>query len=660
MAHSVENSYCFLPATDLFAMERPIPTGHKIEAGHGADPPQPGAARRKLAVILSADVKEFGRRMEADEEGTLRTLLAYRAMMDQFIVRHGGRIVGTAGDSVLAEFSSPVEAARCASEIQDELAKRNSSIPRDRRLEFRVGINLGDVIVEGTDLFGDGVNVAARLQALAEAGGILVSGGVYDQIKSKLPFGYDFLGEQKVKNLTEPVRIYRVHQDPARSRRATRAGWRRWRSLAVVVLIALAAGVAIWRADPSLAPRLLGPIASSGPLRTPAQASIAVLPFADQSSGQSNEYFSDGISEDLVSALGRFSNVSIASWSAVARYKGAVVSPAQLQRELGVRYVVDGNVRRAGSRVRVTVRLSETENGTLLWSQQYDEPVDDIFTLQDRIVRHIVSAMSIRVTYLEQERALAKTTKNLSAYDEYLRGRQVFRETTNSANLRSRGFFEKAIELDPNYADAIAMLAWTYSKAADLGWTERPHKALEQAHDLAQAALRLNPSNELAHVLLAVNYTYRRQFDLALSELQHAAKANPNYGGENYADRGWVLLLAGRSGEAISVLEDALRVDPHPVPGAFFTLGLAYYLNERYGDAVAILEAAIGRHPQHRSLYVALAASYGETERLDHAKRVAANLRSLDPFFEVDRFGEAFRDPADRKRIQDGLRKAGL
>ena len=622
-------------------------------------PRKSGAARRKLAVILSADVKEFGRRMEADEEGTLRTLLAYRAMMDQFIVRHGGRIVGTAGDSVLAEFSSPVEAARCACEIQDELAKRNSSIPRDRQLEFRVGINLGDVIAEGNDLFGDGVNLAARLQALADPGGILVSGGVYDQIKTKLPFGYDFLGEQKVKNLTEPVRIYRVHQDPARRRRATGAGWRRWRGLAVVVLIVLAAGLAIWRADPSLAPRLLALIAPSGPLRTSAQASIAVLPFADQSSGQSNEYFSDGISEDLVTALGRFSNVSVASWSAVARYKGVVVSPAQLQRELGVRYVVDGNVRRAGSRVRVTVRLSETENGTLLWSEQYDEPVDDIFALQDRIVRRIVSAMAIRVTYREQERASAKTTKNLSAYDEYLRGRQVFRRLTLSANLQSRGFFEKAIELDPNYADALAMLAWTYSKAADLGWTERPHKAFERAHDLAQAALRVNPSNELAHVLLAVNYTYHREFDLALSELQHAAKANPNYGGDS-SERGWVLLLAGRSGEAISVLEDAVRFDPHPMPNVPFLLGLAYYLNERYSDAIAILEAAIGRHPQHRSLYVALAASYGETGRLDHAKRAAANLRSLDPFFEVDQFGEAFRDPADRKRIQDGLRKAGL
>jgi adenylate cyclase len=266
--------------------------------------------------------------------------------------------------------------------------------------------------------------------------------------------------------------------------------------------------------------------------------------------------------------------------------------------------------------------------------------------------------MAIRVTYLEQERASAKTTKNLSAYDEYLRGRQVFRQYTLSANLRSRGFFEKAIELDPNYADALAMLAWTYSKAADLGWTERPHQALERAHDLAQAALRLNPSNELAHVLLAVNYAYRRQFDLALSELQHAAKANPNYGGNS--ERGWVLLLASRSGEAISVLEDALRFDPHPVPTVFFSLGLAYYLNERYSDAIAILEAGIGRYPQHRSLYVALAASYGETGRLDDAKRVAANLRSLDPFFEADQFGEAFRDPADRKRIQDGLRKAGL
>jgi TolB-like protein/class 3 adenylate cyclase len=627
-----------------------------VTASEASETQEP--VRRRLAAILCADVKEFSRLMEADEEGTLRALTDCRAAIDARIVRHQGRLVGTAGDSVLAEFASPVEATRCAVEIQEELAQRNAGLPAERRLEFRIGINLGDVIVEGDDLFGDGVNVAARLQALADPGGVYVSGGIYDQIKGKLPFGYEFLGEQQVKNIVEPVRIYRLARDPAmvRRRRAARRR-RRWAVAAGAALMIITAGVLIWQLMPLLAsslPRLTGSVA---PLAS--RASIAVLPFANQGDRADEDYFSDGITEDIITALNRFSDLTVKSWSSVLPYKDQAVTPEQLVRDLRVQYVVDGSVRRAGDRLRVTARLSDAEQGALLWSERYDQAIDDIFAVQDEIARRIVRTLALEVTNLEQERASAKPTDNLDAYDYYLRGRREYRKFDRPANFRAQEMFQKAIELDPSYADAHAALAWTHSKAAELGWTVRPDKALEAARDLAQTALRLDPSNVSAHVVLAIIHSYDKNFDLALAELERAHELNPN-SSEYQSDRGWVLLLAGRSADAIEPLEKVLRADPNPKPNAFNNLAMAYYFQGRYDDAIVTLEGAIGRHPQHLPLYIALAAAYAEAGRLDEAERAAAEVLHRYPFFEADLYGEAFRDPAERERIRSSLRRAGL
>jgi class 3 adenylate cyclase/TolB-like protein len=620
---------------------------------------EPAAAKRKLATILSADVKAFSRLMEADEEATLRTLKTYRVAIDALISRHDGRVVGTAGDSVLAEFVSPVEAARCAAEIQDELARRNAALPPDRRLEFRIGINLGDVIVEGTDLFGNGVNIAARLQALADPGGIIISGGIYDQIKTTLAFGYEFLGAQKVKNIAEPVRVYRVHRDPAAalaSRTAQRR--RRWVLNAAVTALILAGALGIWHGIPLLAPAIERLTGASPAVPVTDRASIAVLPFSNQS-GPEEDYFSEGLTEDLISALGRFSNLSVMSWNAVASYRDQALRPEQLAQDLGVRYVVDGSVRRAGDRLRVTTRLSDAERGDLLWSERYDEAIDDVFALQDEITRRIVVTLAIEVTNLEQERASAKPTDNLDAYDYYLRGRQEYRKFDRPANFRAQEMFEKAIELDHSYADAYAALAWTHSKAAELGWTFQPEEALERAFELSQTALRLDPSNVAGHVMLAIIHSYRQNFELALRELERAHELNPN-ASEYQSDRGWVLLVAGRSADAIESLEEVLRSDPNPKPNAFASLAMAYYFQGRYDDAIVVLEGTIGRHPQHVPLHIALTAAYAEAGRIDDATRAAAELRRLHPFFEVDLYGDMFHDLTERDRIRSSLRKAGL
>jgi adenylate cyclase len=630
-------------------------TGDSIVPEVAAEAP----AKRRLAAILCADVKGYSRLMEADEEGTHRTLTAYREAMGTLIARHDGRVAGTAGDSVLAEFTSPVEATRCAAAVQEELASRNAALPQSKRLEFRIGINLGDVIVERDGIYGDGVNVAARLQALADPGGILVSGGIYDQIKTKLPFGYDFLGAQRVKNIAEPVRVYRLHRDLAAALRSQAARRRRrWSLITAVTILILAGAVAVWQAMPLVGPaidRLTG-VSRTPPV--PGRASIAVLPFANLGEGE-DDYFSEGLTEDLISALGRFSSLSVMSWNAVAPYRDQTVSPEELARNLAVRYVVDGSVRRAGERVRITARLSDAARGTLLWSERYDERAGDIFAVQDRITHRVVGTLAAWVSHLEQERAVAKPTGSLDAYDYFLRGRQAFRRFTRSANFEAQEMFKRALELDHDYADAYAALAFTYSKAAEMGWVERPDVALEHAHDLAQAALRLDPSDELAHVLLALFYAYQRQYESALAELDLATKANPN-DTAHYAERGWVLVLTGRWDQAIDVLETGLRDDPNPTPNTFSNLAMAHYFQGHHDAAIVTLESAVGRHPQHVPLHIALAAAYSAAGRTDDATRTATAVRRLNPFFETDEYGYAFRDPVDRERIREDLRKAGL
>lgn len=653
MQHGVENMPKRATSASPFLRSVGGPDRAGTVAGDRAAP------RRKLTTVLSADVAGFSRLMEADEEATLSTLMSYRAAIDRLMSSHDGRLVGTAGDSVLAEFSSPVEAARCAAEIQNEFARRNAEAPQDRRLEFRIGINLGDVMVEGRDLFGDGVNIAARLQSLAEPGGILVSGAIYDQIKTKLPFHYEFLGTQKVKNIAEPVRIYRVDIDPAAalvSRSALRRRRLGWVAAATALSLALVFG--LWQAAPYLGLAVDRFTAEEPTAPVSDRASLAVLPLTNQS-GSENDYFSDGLTEDLISALGRFSGLSVKSWNAVAGYKDQPPSPEQLVRDLNVRYIVDGSVRRSEDRIRVTVRLSNAEGGSLLWSERYEEPIADIFNVQDRITRRVIGTLATRVSYLEQERASTKPTANLGAYDLYLRGRQSFRQVTRRTNLEAQELFEKAIALDPDYAAPYAALAGTYIKAAEIGWTEWPDRALERGRELAQTALRLNASDEVAHAALAMVYGYQRQFDLALAELDRAEEANPNYTGHQ-AERGWVLVLAGQWDEAIEALEDVLRYDPNPTPGAFAGLALAYYFRGRPDEAIVTLKDALGRYPGHVPLHIKLTAAYAEVGRLDDAGRSAANVRRLSPFFSAESYGDFLRHPADRERLQENLRAAGL
>jgi len=425
---------------------------------------------RKLAAILCADVYGYSRLMGEDEEATLQTLSAHRKIIDGLIEQHHGRFVNSAGDSVLAEFASVVNAVQCAVEIQSALKSENAEIPPERRMEFRIGVNLGDVMVEGEQIYGDGVNVAARLESLAEPGGICISGKVHDEIRSKLTLGYEDLGAQVVKNIAEPVRAYRVLAETDATPRKTQRVARKYvrRGVFSIAGLAIIAAMIVLVQHLSLRPPI--PSASIPPAQAPAlplpdKPSIAVLPFANMSDDPKQEYFSDGITDDLTTALSRLPDLFVIARTSAFTYKGKAVKVQDISRQLGVKYVLEGSVRKADNQVRITAQLVDATTGDHLWAEHYDRPLKDIFSLQDEIVRRIVATLKLQLILEEQGVLVRKQTDNLEAYDYFLRGVAYFWSFTKDGNEKARQMFQKAIELDPKYADGIRGWATTIFSA---------------------------------------------------------------------------------------------------------------------------------------------------------------------------------------------------
>jgi adenylate cyclase len=477
-----------------------------------AVPPRPrpivtGSApvERRLSAILAADVVGYSRLMGADEIGTLRQLMAHRReLMDPTIAARRGRIVKTTGDGILAEFPIAVEAVACAITVQQGLASRNDAVPEESRLAFRIGINLGDIIIEANDIFGDGVNVAARLETLCQPGGLCVSRAVRDQVRDKLPIAFDDLGEQTVKNIARPVRAFGLSPGaiiatpnlPPSSGPTPTIHHRRWIGAAVAVAGIVAASAWWVMGGPATTPWQ-----GVGTAPAAAHASIAVLPFASLGDSDRSDYFTDGLTEDIISALGRFREISVISRGGVFAYKGKSPTPAEIGRDLKVGYVVEGSVRRAAERLRVSVSLTDTSRSALLWSEKYDAEPKDIFAVQDQITRRISGALAVRVTSLELARSATKPPTNLEAYDLVLRGRDLLSRGTRSNNAEARGMFERAIELDPNYAPAYVGLGYVNYSAVNEGWTEDPN---ERAESLALKAVGLDDLSPAAHALRAI------------------------------------------------------------------------------------------------------------------------------------------------------------
>lgn len=622
--------------------------------------------KRKLTAILSADVKGYSRLMGEDEVATVCTLKAYRGVIATLIRQHRGRVVDSPGDNLLAEFGSVVDAVRCAVEIQEELKIRKAELPENRRMEFRIGVNLGDVIEDGGRIYGDGVNIAARVEGLAEGGGICISGMAYDHVKNKLALGYESLGEHTVKNITEPVRVYRVLLEPEAAGKVIgekRARARRWQWVALAVVTVLVVGggaVAVWNFYlRSFPPPVDVASEKTVGLELPDKPSIAVLPFKNLSDDPKQEYFSDGITNDVMTDLSKFRELFVIASNSVFTYKGRSVKVQDVSRDLGVRYVLEGSVQRASEKVRINAQLIDATTGHHLWAERYDRDLKDLFAVQDEIVQTIVVTLAVKLTRLEHERAFAKPTSNLEAYDYVLRGMEYLSRSTRPADSEARHMFERAIELDPSYASAYVGLGRTHRNASIRGWTEFPAEAMQRAHDLAQKALSLDDSNAAAHALLGEVYSYWGQYELAIRELERAIELNPN-DWNSHVDRGRVMLWSSRPDEAIRSLETALRFNPNMDHNGLMPLGVAYYLKGRYEESIRTLERSVGRKPDLVWSHIILAAAYAQSGRSEDAALEVKTVLRLHPFFEVDSFGTAFRNPADRTAIAKGLRKAGL
>jgi len=571
---------------------------------------------RRLAAILAADVAGYSRLMGADEEGTLERLKALRReLLDPKIAEQHGRIVKTTGDGMLVEFASVVDAVRCAVAVQQAMPERNIGIAVDNRIELRIGINLGDVIVEGDDLYGDGVNIAARIEALADAGGVFVSNTVHDHVRDRLPFVFEDLGEQQVKNITRPVRVYRVRD----------------------------ADAAVKTAAPPM-------------LSLPDKPSIAVLPFANMSGDPEQEYFADGMVEEIITALSRIRWLFVIARNSTFTYKGQAIDVKQVGRELGVRYVLEGSVRKAGGRVRITAQLIEAETGAHLWAERFDGALDDVFDLQDKVATSVAGVIEPALQAAETARSADRPTNDLTAYDLYLR---AYAMTLSSSALfpEALRLLDRAIERDPHYGPALARAALCCFRLVTDGRSDDPASDTRKGTDLARRALQVarDDPGTLADAAAALAY-FGEDIGAMMALVDRALALNPSFA------RGWQMSgtlrnWAGQPDVAIEHIETSLRLSPRARSGAAIAaIGVAHFVSRRFGEAAPKLLLAIQEDPSHPVAYRFLAACYAQTGRLEEAQAVVERLRGVTPLVVPD--ASYLRDPEHRELFLSGLRLA--
>lgn len=620
--------------------------------------------RRKISAIFNADVAGYSRLMGDDEDATVKTLTGYRMVMSKLIEQHGGRVVDSPGDNLLAEFPSVVEAVRCGWEVQEAIRDRNSALPTDRQMMFRIGINLGDVIEEESRIYGDAINIASRLESLAQPGGICLSGTAYDQVKNKLSYPCSYLGEHLVKNIKDPVRVYRVEMDgkssggPVSSKKIFDNPTLLKYIIGVVASVVIIAGLWFWMTLLATEPSRPQSIGTPDPANQ-GRASIAVLPLKNLSGDPGQEYFSDGITNDIITDLSKFRYLLVISGNTTFAYKGKAVGAIAVGKELGVRYVLEGSVQKAGDQLRINAQLIDASTGTHLWAERYERRLEDIFRLQSDIVQAIVTRLALKTLKAEQDRAMVKDTQDLQAYDYLLKGWAYHHRQSRESNLRAGEMFSKAISLDSRYAEAYARLGVVDVAKVSYGWTEFPRRTLEKALAYGHKALELDDANASAHSMLAEVYAYQNRYPLAIGESERAIELNPNDANSHHI-LGYVLLWSGRTDEAIEALEKVIRLDSGTRSNTWMHLGQAYYLKGRYDEALQMLEKGVVRRPDFAGYHLALAATYARLGRNADAAASAEAVLRLDPFFEADGYGTVFRNPEDRKSIVDGLRSAGL
>ena len=572
--------------------------------------------QRRLAAILAADVAGYSRLMGSDDEGTFAGLKVCRELIALKSKQHRGRIVNTPGDSALVEFASPVDAARCAIEIQREMAQRNAVISEDRRLEFRIGINVGDVIIDEGDIYGDGVNIAARVESLASPGGICLSENAYQQIKGKLTLNARDMGEQQLKNIAEPVRVYSVQLKDAPAR-------------------------------PTLA--------------LPDRPSIAVLPLQNMSGDPEQEYFADGITEDITTALSRLRWFFVIARNSSFSYKGKVVDVRVIARELGVRYVLEGSVRKSGGQLRITTKLIDAKTGNQIWAQRYDRELADIFALQDEIAANVVATIEPQLYAAEDYRAKQKPSGSIDAWDCVARGLSLILKMTKNDNAAAQELLKKAITIDPSYAQAYSLLAFSLSLANSWGW-QPSQSVLAPAWDAAQRAIRLDADNPWAH--LALGHIHRQRLELhdAVAEFQNSIALNPNFAFA-HTHLGLAMCFLGRSEEALVALDTAERLSPRDFQAGLNNIGraIACFIDERYRDGIDFARKAVRQSPDTAGAHHLVVVNSALAGEVTEAKVALQNLKRLEPDLSLGTLDVAvYARDEDRRRYRDAFRLAGL
>jgi adenylate cyclase len=625
-------------------------------------------ARRKLSGILSADAVGYSRLMEEDEAWTIRTLEESKRLMSKLIEQFKGRVVDAPGDNLLAEFGSVVDATECAVKIQKELKGKNAEQPDNRKMEFRIGINLGDVVEEADRIYGEGVNIAARIEGLAEPGEICISRTAYDHVKNKLKLGYEYLGEHSVKNIAEPVRVYRVLMEPDAAgkvigeKRFLGRISRRAAIATIITLIVVAGSLAGWalylyqskRIEPASLDKMEYPL--------PDNPSIAVLPFDNLSGNPEQEYFSDGITEDIITTLSKHPNLFVIARNSTFAYKGKPVKVQKVAEDLGVRYVLEGSIQVAGDRVRITAQLIDALKGYHIWSERYDREMKDIFALQDEITLKVLKALDVKLIRGEPGKLHAKGVDNLEVYFMVLQARNHLYQWNREGMVQARKLTEESIRMAPQYATSYQALAGITMMDVWVGISKSPKKSLMKAIELCKKAISMDDSLAGAHGLLGFLYVQIREYDKGIAACEKAIEIAPN-SADAHSFMAQVLNFSGRPEEAIAHNQKAFRLNPTGAPTYYYVhASYSYFLTGRYEDTIKVCNEMLKRWPNNSLARARLAMAYMALGREEEGRNAAQDLLRIDPKFSAQRFAQrmTFKDPALAKQALELMQKAGL
>ena len=621
--------------------------------------------KRKLTAILSADVKGYSLMMRDDEDSTIRTLTNYRTIMSNLIQKFRGRVVDATGDNLLSEFISVGDAVNCAIEIQRELAERNAELPDKRKMEFRIGVNLGDVVEEEGNIYGDGVNIAARMEGLAESGGICISGTVYDAIENKIELEYEYLGEQQVKNINKPVRTYRVLSYPdAEAHRvidAKKNQKKKWiLAIASIILFLLIIFAGLFYKYYYLpGPAEIDPEGQMT-FDLPKGPSIAVLPFANMSKEPDQEYLCDGITENIISALSHFPQLLVIARNSTFFYKGKSVRVQQIGYELSAQYVIEGSIQKSDEQIRITVQLIDTKSGHHMWSEQYNRELKDIFKLQDEISLEIAKAIGIRLIDGEQIKTRYEGFTDLHTFIKAIKAVEYFRQHTKESNILARKSIEELLELVPEHSGVYTLLGINLLLGIQIGTCESDLICFGRATEAARKALSLDENYSDAHVLSGYLFAMRKEYEKAISEAKRAIMLNPN-NSDAYDVLGWILIISDQPIRAIEFSKKAIRLNPIPPALYYFHLAWAYLDSEQYEKAIETYKKCLKYQPNFILAYRGLAATYSILGYEKEAKSAALEILNLDPNFSLEQLKTLpYKNQAKKERYINALRKAGL